>query len=608
MWRKIWTLMVLFKTFTWAEQPQLPPLEIHLSTAQATSGDTLNVVATIPHPWHLTSNAPKSEFQIPMEVSISSQGTEFGKPIFPEPTITPMPALGFDGSWFKDSLVLKFPIQKTSGTWNDVKLSIYFQACTDVFCIAPRTDSITLSGAELAKIIPSPKASAATPAKPTENKSPALPLTTAATTSIWQFLLLAFLGGMILNLMPCVLPVLGLKVFSLIQNKDASPRHLMAHAASFGAGTLASFWVLAGVMISLKQAGKAVGWGFQFQEPGFVLFMALIVALFALNLLGMFEISLGWRTQTAMDKATRKDGLWGAFWSGAFMTLLATPCTAPMLSPAMAFAFSQPDYVLVLFMSTVALGLALPYILVCVVPGTRRFFPKPGDWMVRLKEGMGYLLLLTLVWLLYTFGQMCGNYALSLLLVLLILIAMAFWTWKALPWCSPFAEKSTPKWITILTMIIVIALFGKHQLWTAMQDFKIQQIAAKAEAAKMQNKNLDELSPAELYKKSFDPELIKKLNAKGIDVFVDFTADWCISCHANEKIALQPQQVDQYFREGKPVFLIGDYTHEDPLITAELKRFGRSGVPMYVLYKADGTTEVLPEVITPDLVLKTIGH
>lgn len=599
--KRLFMLGALSTALSFAGQPTLDPLVFVLG--KTSSAETLSIKTKIPKGWHLTSNAPKSEFQIPMEANLSGAQFQFGKASYPTPVITPMPSLGFDGSWFVDSLEIKFPIEKAGSNWQDLKFSLYFQACTDVFCIAPRTDSTLFNAQELQSKIGSPPQIHQQVIVPN-------PISQSAkvedTSGLWGFLLLAFLGGMILNLMPCVLPVLGLKIFSLIQHKESSRRHLALHALSFVGGTLSSFWLLASVMVMLKSGGRAMGWGFQFQEPGFVLFMALVVGVFALNLLGLFEVSLGWKTQTALDKATRKEGLWGAFWGGAFMTLLATPCTAPMLSPAMAFAFSQSDVVLFVFMSVVGLGLAFPYGLVCLLPSARQFFPKPGDWMVRLKEGMGYLLLLTLVWLLYTFGQMCGNYALSLLLVLLVGIAISFWIWKALPWCSPFAERTWPKILTLLTIFVVVVFFGKNQLWNAMLEFKNEQIKSKAEIHKLQNKSLDDLSPAELYKKAFDPVLIQKLNAKGIDVFVDFTADWCISCHANEKIALQPQQVDSLFQKGEPVLLIGDYTHEDALISAELKRFGRSGVPMYVLYRHDGTVEVLPEVITPEIVLTAI--
>jgi thiol:disulfide interchange protein len=201
--------------------------------------------------------------------------------------------------------------------------------------------------------------------------------------------------------------------------------------------------------------------------------------------------------------------------------------------------------------------------------------------MIRFKELMGFLLVLTLVWLLYTFGQMSGNYALSMLLLLFTAWGMAFWAWGWLPWTSITAAKIWPKNLTALILFALSVWFVQHQLWPAMQEHDAQQLA-KQSAPETQNL------------------------AEGHDVFVDFTADWCISCHANEKVALEPQEVDQHFRAGKPIFLIGDYTRKDPRITAELKKFGRSGVPMYVLYKANGQTVVLPETLTPQIVLDAI--
>lgn len=603
MKKTLWAMAMA--SLTWAAQPKLDPLHFKISGLSA-NGDSVKVKVEIPKGWHLTSNAPKSEFQIPMETQLSGLGLAFGTPVYPAPVITPMPALGFDGSWFVDSMEVKFPIIKsTTPTWPSIKVSMYFQACTDAFCIAPRTDSAEWSIAEIEKFAAHAPAAVQTsdrelPKSPTSSE---IQTPKQESQSLWLYLVLAFLGGMILNLMPCVLPVLGLKVFSLMNHGKEGPKSLMGQGLAFLAGTLSSFLALATVMVVLKSGGRAIGWGFQFQEPGFVLFMALVVGVFALNLLGLFEVSLGWKTQTALDKASRKSGLAGAFWGGAFMTLLATPCTAPMLSPAMAFAFSQSTWVLYVFMGVVALGLAFPYTLVCMVPAARRYFPKPGDWMVRLKELMGYMMLLTLIWLLYTFGQMAGNYALSLLLTMMVIFAMGLWLFRILPWCSPLAEKSAPRVLTAWIMVIVWLGFGFKYVLPAMSQHELD-LKAKQKSAKIVD--LSTASPEDLYKKPFDPVLIQKLNARGLDVFVDFTADWCISCHANEKIALDPKEVDDLFKQGKPVLLIGDYTHQDPMISAELAKYGRSGVPMYVLYKANGQTEVLPEVITKDLVMSAI--
>jgi thiol:disulfide interchange protein len=577
-------------------QPTLDPLKMEVyQGSEKLSGDTLRVLIHIPKGWHLTSNQPKSEYLIAMETKVQSQNLEFKNAVYPTPIITPMPALGFDGSWFEDSLVVKFPVKSVKKeAWDNILFEINFQACTDKMCIAPRTETLELSAAALAQSFENPKVASET--NPNTNaQQDHIPWRT-----LLQFLAFAFMGGMILNLMPCVLPVLGLKVFALVQKRGASRMDLAIHALVFTLGTLVSFWILAAAMIALKSIGNAVGWGFQFQEPGYVILMAILVTLFALNLFGLFEVSLGWKTQTSLDGATRKEGYLGAFFNGTFMTLLATPCTAPMLSPAMGFAFSQPDWVLCLFMSVVALGLAFPFALVCLVPKALQIFPKPGAWMMRLKEFLGFLLLFTLAWLLYVFGQQAGNYSLSILIVLLMGIALFAWIWSHIPHHVPPLKKS----LFLGFALMFLAWVGlKENLLPATAEYIAEN---KAKLQSQKGKSSESQNPNNPYKSLWTPGKVKELNAKGIDVFVDFTADWCISCHANEKIALAPAQVDQHFKAGKPVLLIGDYTHSDPDITAELKKFGRSGVPMYVLYKADGTTEVLPEVITPQMVLKTI--
>ena len=630
---------------------EMPPLQwsIHTSQTKLTklSGDTLRVDIVIPKGWHITSHQPKSEFLIPLVATIESPSLKFNAAVYPKPTIKPMPALGFDGSYFENTLQLKFPVtlNPKTNSWSSVKINLDYQACTDAMCLPPTSAEKSFSASEIAKTHLAPIAknqiapisvssmastevnSSSSPALADTQKIDSTPKVIATATVaaeqkisesplpkaeddssplVWlKYLCLAFIGGLILNLMPCVLPVLGLKVFALVQKQNHSRIGLLKHAGAFLAGTLLSFWVLALAMIILKKAGQQIGWGFQFQNIEFVLFMAFLVAVFALNLLGMFEVSLGWKTQTKLDGAARKDGLLGAFFNGAFMTLLATPCTAPMLSPAMGFAFSKPDSVLVLFMTFVACGLALPYVAVCVFPQAIRFFPKPGNWMISLKEFMGYLMLLTLVWLLYTLGQMGGNYALSLVLVLIIFIPMIIWLWKILPW----TKYGKPVWKKALTAIVLGGLwFGygiQSLLLPAIDAHKSESRIQKQELIELQKGNASTTS-TNYYRKAFSKELIEKLNKQGMDVFVDFTADWCITCHVNEKVALSPTEVHNKFLANKPVFLIGDYTDKDSLITQELKRFGRSGVPMYVIYKADGSTKVLPEIITAQTVLDGI--
>lgn len=613
----------LMSLSTIAMAQDMPPLHFSL---QSGVGDTVRVQVQVPASYHLTSHKPLSEDLVPMEAQLLMAGVKLGAPIYPKPTLKEKPGLDYKLSYYQGSFILKFPILKIDPNlkkWPEAKINLDYQACTDQSCFAPKSEFAVFgaaqTGSKLKKLEQtSPDAQSAVssaiassseafsssarlssetlssttalaPVTTAPTQTPSATTAPAADQNVWKLLFFAFLGGMILNLMPCVLPVLGLKLFALVEKKGASRSFLYANAGSFTAGTLISFWIFASVMALLKNAGQSVGWGFQFQEPGFVIFMAVLVTLFALNLFGMFEVSLGSKTQTSMNKAGSKGGLGGAFFNGMFMTLLATPCTAPMLSPAMGYAFSQPTYVLYLFMSVVALGLAFPFVAFSLIPGALKFFPKPGDWMVTLKEFMGFLLLFTLPWLLYIFGSQAGFYSVSILVALLAILALMVWVYDKLPWTGLFAAQFWPKPLTILALAV---------LWISAYQFYLKPAMAE-DALKAQNSQTVENTV-------WSADEVSRLNAQGKDVFVDFTAQWCVTCKANEKVALNDPKVEEIFKSGKYVKLVGDYTKPSPAILAELKKFGKSGVPMYVIYRHDGTTEVLPEILTPEIVLKAL--
>ena len=334
--------------------------------------------------------------------------------------------------------------------------------------------------------------------------------------SLLYWLGLAFLGGLILNVMPCVLPVIALKIFGFIRQAGESPRRILALGFTFVAGIFAWFLFLAALIVGFKAAGHELNWAFQFQHPAFVAVMVVILLLFSLNLLGVFEIVLPRAIQSRVQDAAGQEGYAGTFWHGVFATLMATPCTAPFLGPALGFALAQPGGVVFAMFGAIAAGMSAPYAVLALKPGWLRYLPKPGIWMVRVKQALGVLLLATVLWL---------------------------------------------GWV----------LF--------------EQIASRPEP--------------------FPPQLAHALAQKKI-VFVDFTADWCVNCKVNERLVLDSPEVQKAFRERQVIVLKADWTSGDADITALLRKFGRAGVPCYVVYSPGGEPSVLPEVITRDIVLHAL--
>jgi thiol:disulfide interchange protein len=404
---------------------------------------------------------------------------------------------------------------------------------------------------------------------------------------VWM-LCLALVGGLLLNLMPCVLPVLSLKALSFVKQSQESRSQGLALAAAFSAGVFFSFWVLATVVLLLKRGGEAVGWGFQFQQPAFVLFMAGLLLVFSLNLFGLFEV---WLPGGAMQglhqvhQAGKGRGLAGAFGQGLVMTLLATPCTAPFLGTALGFAFAASDAVLVAIFTAVAAGLALPYVLLAVVPGAHAWLPKPGHWMLRFKEVMGFLLLATVVWLLWLLGSTVGVDAQAWASLWLLALAVAAWLWGH--FAGPERHKTHRRNMSVATVGLV--LVSSFWLWPKVLSGRAAPLAV------------------ETGWQAWSQATVDSLHAQGKPVFVDFSAQWCWTCKINERGTLASDAVQAAFKSKGVTLLRADWTRQDPAITAALSAHGRGGVPMYLYYPAQGDAVLLPEVITPAMVLKVLG-
>jgi len=389
----------------------------------------------------------------------------------------------------------------------------------------------------------------------------------------------ALIGGLILNVMPCVLPVISLKIFGFVSDAGERPDKAFRLALAFSAGILGCFALLAAIVSFFRAVGAEVGWGFQFQDYRFVLVIACLVFAFALNLFGVFELTVSARATGGLAKLAAGHGYAGAFFQGAFATILATPCTAPFLGTASAFAFTQPAWVTFLIFFSIGIGMALPYLLLAIQPKWLRYLPKPGDWMVRLKQLLGFLLLATLLWLSWIVGRLRGVDGMVVLGGLLLIIGILAWI-KGSFWTPVSSTRS--RVLAALSMVGVLAIaLGSYNFVTA---------------------------PSEIPWQTFSQQSLDSALQSGRPIFVDFTADWCLTCKANERFALDIAPVRQAFVQHRVVMLRADWTHGDPEITQILKEHGRAGVPMYLFYPGgkDRPPMVLPELISSQTVLDAL--
>jgi thiol:disulfide interchange protein DsbD len=406
---------------------------------------------------------------------------------------------------------------------------------------------------------------------------------------ILMFLLFGFLGGLILNLMPCVLPVISLKIFGFVQQAGQSRRKIFRSGIAFTVGIFAWFMALAVLLIALKGAGRDITWGgFQFTNPYFVLVLSVIVLVFALNLFGVFEVSLPQSvTRSLLSTSERKD-LLGSFFQGVFATVLATPCTAPFLGTALGFAFTQSAVVILAMFIAVAAGMSAPYLLLSAQPAWLRFLPRPGPWMVHVKQFMGFLLLATLLFLLYVLGAERGLEGAIWASCFLLVISVACWMKGA--FIVPTA--TVVKRSIVLVLMLALMLGGG-----------VYFIGGKFQSTRIASAN----SQIHGDWQPFTPERLHNELEQGRTVFVDFTAAWCLTCKFNEASVLEAQDVQEAFKRHGIVKMKADWTNGDPVITKILQQFGRPGVPLYVLYPAKNEEPIVfPEVLTKGMVLEKL--
>ncbi len=388
-------------------------------------------------------------------------------------------------------------------------------------------------------------------------------------TPLWQTLLLAALGGLILNLMPCVFPVLAMKAVSLSRLSGQARGAVRAHAVSYTAGVLVAFVGLAAVLLGFRAAGSAAGWGFQFQSPVFVAAIAWVLFAVGLNLSGVFQVGAG--LAGAGQGLAARQGHSGSFFTGLLAVLVATPCTAPFMGAAIAAALAAPAFVTVLVFLAMGLGLAAPYALLAVVPQLARALPRPGAWMDVLKGALAFPMYGAAAWLVWVISLQAGPGGVLATVVGMVLLGFAAWAYGL----AQGSGRRLGYGVAVVAALAAVAV--------------LPSIAAAPPALASTSEGTEPFTPARL----------SALRAEGRPVFVNMTAAWCVTCLVNERVALSPSAVRRAFSDRRVTYLKGDWTRGDPAITAFLREHARDGVPLYVLYPAgQGVPSVLPQILT----------
>jgi thiol:disulfide interchange protein DsbD len=474
-----------------------------------------------------------------------------------------------DVAVYTDLVEVPLPLGRSNASAQKITLRVTLQGCQiDGVCYPPMQRSVELD---------LPAGGIVAAAKPLRSGCTA-PAKAPAAVSLLFALLLALGGGLILNLMPCVLPVLSLKALSLVQAGE-SPSHARRHALWYTAGVLVSFAGLGAIAIGLRQAGLALGWGFQLQQPVVVGALAYLMLAIGLSLSGVYQFGAG--VAGVGQKLTEKSGPAGDFFTGVLAVVVASPCTAPFMGTAMAYAFAAPAIVGVAVFFALGLGLALPFLAIAFVPALASRLPRPGAWMETLKQVLAFPMYLTVAWLASVVAAQSGSNGVLYLLAGGVVLALGLWWWER----ARYGKHPIARPLALVVMVAsLLALVAIERLPAAAKPM--------AEAG---------IVP-------YSADKLAELRASHRIVFVDMTADWCVSCKANEAAVLSRQPFKDAMANANAVYMVGDYTSVDPAITAFLEAHHAVGVPLYVVYPGDGTEgEVLPNILTQAIVIDALA-
>lgn len=398
--------------------------------------------------------------------------------------------------------------------------------------------------------------------------------------SLLSALLFAFLGGLILNLMPCVFPVLSIKILSLVESVHEEGESIRLHGWAYAFGVVASFIAIAAVLLILRAGGEAIGWGFQLQSPVVVALLAYLFLVIGLNLMGMFEIAL-----SISDSEGR--GYTGSISTGVLATVVAAPCTAPFMGAALGYALLQAPVTGLLVFAALGFGMAVPYLLLCYSPALLSRLPSPGNWMIVLRQALAFPMFASAVWLVWVLGIQAGPTAMMQVLGGGLLIAFAIWLMQ---------QSSGP----LLKVISAAIILGAMSVGAMQESVSVSPTVVSSGS--------ETPSASASLAQPYSQEALQAAVAEG-PVFVNFTAAWCITCKVNELNALETTSVREAFLEKGITYLKADWTNEDPVITAALQEYGRTGVPLYLLYEQGaGEAEVLPQILTPSIVTDALDR
>lgn len=403
-------------------------------------------------------------------------------------------------------------------------------------------------------------------------------LPTASSITLIGAIFAALLGGLVLNLMPCVFPVISMKALSIAKTAHGERSVIRREAWAYTAGVLVTFLFLTVLLLALKAAGNEIGWGFQLQSPPVVALLALLLFAVGLNLLGLFEF--GSFLQNTGSDLTMKGGVRGSFFTGLLAVVVATPCTAPFMAGAIGYALAQPAFVTIAVFMALAIGFALPFLLIAYIPGLLKALPKPGPWMERFKEVLAFPMLAAAIWLVWVVSLQAGANGMAMVLFAMLLLGLAIWLLKR--------SSTVTKALAAIVVISSIALCAV---------IKTESVGSTVLATQV-----------------WSPERVEALRAEGRPVFVDFTAAWCVSCKVNEITVLKKDRTKALFNDSNTAFLIADWTNKDDFIAAELESYGRAGVPLYLVFppiNSDKSNisvrgEVLPQILTYDMIKDAI--
>ncbi|MDE2688949.1 MAG: thioredoxin family protein [Acidobacteriota bacterium] len=578
--------------------PQMASLEAFADLTSYAPGDFVRIAAVIniEDGWHIQSHTPTFDYLIATEIA-------FELPVdWPQPDVRYPDHIMWQFGFSEDLLAVyeheavihagfDLPTNATAGVV-DVSAELLYQACDDIQCLPPITAEATVS------------LEIGTTGEPTGHPAFAAPPTpppdNAGGLSLFAALIPALLGGLILNGMPCVLPIVSLKLFGFAQASGKPRREIVGGALMTTLGILVSFWALAGATLLARSAGQAVGWGIQFQNPVFVTFLALVLTLFSLNVWGLFEIQLphalanrlGGHTHSADEghshshshshsapaanhQAGGGAGYSGHFFSGVFATLMATPCSAPFLGTAVGFALSQPAATIVFVFTAVGIGLATPYLLLAAMPRATRLLPRPGEWMATLRGVMGFLIAGTTIWLLYVLAAQMDSARLAFLEIGLLTLALFIWLQSR-------SQKTG------------LRVFGRAG---AVAAALLVLLLANGATAQSRGPGATAGGVQVLDWVPFDPVQAETLAAEGRLVFVDVTADWCATCKVNERLVLETDETAELFDRYEVVAMKADWTNRNDDIARYLASFGRYGIPFYALYRPGQEPHVFSELL-----------